>query len=406
MSMVFDDNMSEAVENMQKEKSSVLTKGEVRKNRVERNSGIELLKIFAIFLVVISHVTQTLTNLNTYVPFQDYVLNLSHATTDLQQLILTMLQYSGILGNALFFTCSAWFMLDCNTNNKRKILQVLMDIWMSSIIILVIVLILRGGQIDEKLLLRQLFPTTFGNNWYMTCYLLFYLLYPSLNFVLRNMDQKLLLRTCVILTILYMGLNYIAEIFFFPSTLILWVTFYFVIAYMKRYLLHSVNRLKVNLILLLIGVIGNCGIICVTNFLGLKIDFFADQLLHWNRNSSPFILLTAIALFNIFRNMHFQSTLINYISGFSFLIYIIHENQLLRTYYRPLLWNFIYETYGYEHLLLWTLVLVLIVFLFGFCCSLFYKLTFQRVTVCACNWCYPRFTKAWNGIENILLKAR
>ena len=404
--MVFDDDMSEAVEKMQKEKSSVLTNGTVRKNKVERNSGIELLKILAIFLVVISHVTQTLTDLNTYVPFDDYILNLSHATTDLQQLILTMLRYSGILGNTLFFICSAWFMLDSNTNNKRKILQVLMDVWMISIGILVIVLILRGGQIDGKLFLRQLFPTTFGNNWYMTCYLLFCLLYPSLNFVLCNMNQKTLLRTCIILIVLYMGFNYIAEIFFFPSKLILWVTIYFAIAYMKRYLLHSVNRLKVNLILLLIGLLGNCGIICVTNFLGLRIEFFADQLLHWNRNCSPFILLTAIALFNIFRNMYFQSTLINSISGFSFLIYIIHENQLLRTYYRPLLWNFIYETYGYEHLLLWTLVLVLIVFLFGFCCSLFYKLTFQRVTVSACNWCYPRITKAWNGIENILLKAR
>lgn len=376
-----------------------------QKNGTERNSGIELLKIFAIFLVVVSHVTQTLTDLNVYIPFQDYVVNLSRATTDIQQLILTMLRYSGMLGNSLFFICSAWFMVDSKTNNKRKILQMLVDIWIISIGILVIVLVLRGGHISGKLFLKQLFPTTFGNNWYMTCYLLFCLLYPFLNFILRSMDQRALLRTCVILIILYIGLNYIEAIFFFPSRLILWVTIYFAIAYMKRYLLHSANSLKVNLILLLTGVVGNCGIICVTNFLGLRIEFFADQLLHWNNNCSPFLLLTAIALFNIFRKLYFQSALINYISGLSFLIYIIHENELLRTYYRPMLWNFVYETYGYGHILMWTLVLVLIVFLFGLCCGFLYKLTFQRVTIHACNWCYPRIAMAWKGIENILLKV-
>lgn len=109
-----------------------------RKNRDNRNSGIELLKIFAIFLIVVSHVVRTLSGTNTYISYQEYVINLSHATTDLQQLVATMIRYIGRLGNTLFFVCSAWFLLDSKRINKRKMLQILMDIWVISVGIFVI----------------------------------------------------------------------------------------------------------------------------------------------------------------------------------------------------------------------------------------------------------------------------
>ena len=39
-----------------------------------RRSGIELLKIVAILLIVISHATQTLSDQNIFISYQDYVL--------------------------------------------------------------------------------------------------------------------------------------------------------------------------------------------------------------------------------------------------------------------------------------------------------------------------------------------
>lgn len=139
----------------------------------ERNSGIELLKIFAILLIILSHVTLTLGSKNVLIEYQDYALDLGIATTNPQQLVLVILEYSGMLGNAIFFICSAWFLLDRKTINKEKWWFMLLEIWSVSIVILVVVNILRTGNIAAKLMIKSLFPTTFSLNWYMTCYLLF-----------------------------------------------------------------------------------------------------------------------------------------------------------------------------------------------------------------------------------------
>ena len=76
-----------------------------------------------IILIVISHVIQTLSDTNEYIPYQDYVVNLRIATTNIQCLVLSILRYSGALGNTIFFVCSAWYLLDSTKVNKRKILQ-------------------------------------------------------------------------------------------------------------------------------------------------------------------------------------------------------------------------------------------------------------------------------------------
>lgn len=65
------------------------------------NSGEELLKVVAIILVIFSYVTYTLSSESIYVTNQECVLDLSSATTNIQQLILSILRY-GSIGNAIF----------------------------------------------------------------------------------------------------------------------------------------------------------------------------------------------------------------------------------------------------------------------------------------------------------------
>ena len=79
-------------------------------DRNARDSGIELLKILAIFLIVISHVAQTLTSENPYITYNGYIVDISHATTNIQHLILVCFRTFGPLGNSIFFVCSTWFL--------------------------------------------------------------------------------------------------------------------------------------------------------------------------------------------------------------------------------------------------------------------------------------------------------
>ena len=173
---------------------------------------------------------------------------------------------------------------------------------------------------------------------------------------------------------------------------------------MKFYLVDISNNIKLNIGIFSIGFLGNYGIVLLTNILGIHMDIFSDKLLRWNSNCSPFILLMVIGLFNIARNIHFENKAVNYVSGLSLLIYIIHENMLLRSYYRPLMWQYVHMNMGYNHIILWTFVIALIIFLFGFVTSAIYKCTIQKLVTKTGDMIYPKLCSAYARVQNALLK--
>ena len=378
----------------------------LKQNRLvkKRDSGIELLKIVGIILIVISHVVQTLHLNNDYITIKDYILDISTATRNIQQLILTILRYGGALGNSIFFICSAWFLLDNDKVDKKKILHMLMNVWVISITILIAVYIIRDGNLQIELIIKQLLPTTFQNNWYITCYLLFYPLHPFLNRLIKSVEQKTLLKITLTLLFLYVCVNYVYSGSFFSSQIILWITLYFAIAYMKYYLVDLSNSVKFNILMFGVGFVGNIGVVCLTNFLGLHFEFFSNQLLRWNTNCSPFLLLIAISMLNLARSIRFKNNIVNYISSLSLFIYIIHENFLLRTFYRPQMWNYVYNQFGYKYILIWTFVLVVIVFSFGLITSIIYRNTIEKIVTIICDWLYQILQKIYKKFESNILK--
>ena len=152
---------------------NTLPKDNLKLNAKPRQSGIELLKVVAIFLIVISHVVQTLVEgpapwgISIYGP-------LTNATT----FTLGLLFYCGALGNLIFFSCSVWFLLDKSRTNYEKVIRMILDIFVISILWLVPVLLWKQGEISSDLVLRSCFPTYFENNWYMTSYILFLFCLP------------------------------------------------------------------------------------------------------------------------------------------------------------------------------------------------------------------------------------
>lgn len=344
-----------------------------------RDSGVELLKIIAIILIVISHVVLTLTTEYEYISYSDYLLDCTHATTNITILLLAVMRHFGALGNWIFFVASAWFLLDSAKASGKKIMEMLLDIWVISVLILGMTLLIRG-EVSDKLFVFSLFPTLFANNWYLTCYLLFYPIHPYLNRLISAMTQKEHLKMISVLTVLYIGFNFIESRFFFPNMLLLWISVYLIVAYIKRYCMELYSSTKVNGILLLCGVAGAVGVVVLTDLLGLKIAALSDQLLRWVSNFNLFLILIAIAAFGLARNNHFKNKRVNHIAKCAMLIYIIHENILLRTYARPYLWHCIFDRYGYAHLFLWVFLYAAVWLLAALALSLLYEKSIQKIT--------------------------
>ena len=372
--------------------------------KAPRESGIELVKIIAIFLIVISHVVRTLCVGNSYISYQDYVLNLYAATTNVQYFLLILFRHLGVLGNTVFFVSSAWFLLRSSRFKKAKWLFMLVEIWVISVSILIVTYLITGGSISGELILKSFFPTLFSNNWYLTCYLLFYPIHPLLNTVIRSLDKRHLFRFSTALFTLYCVFGFLSDSWFFSSLIILWITFYFVMAYIQLYLVDFSNDPKKNALLFLFGLVGFIGLPALTNYLGLRIPFLRNQMLRWSTSSNPFLIAMAIAMFNIARNIHFRSGAVNYIAGLSMLIYIIHENILLSNYFRPYIINLIYTNYGYDHIVLWVLFLSVGILLFGIVCSALYDKTLRPLVVKFCDWLYPVLRKGYLCIEKRLLE--
>ena len=344
-----------------------------------RDSGVEFLKIIAIILIVISHVVLTLTTEYEYIPYSDYLLDCTHATTNITILLLAVMRHFGALGNWIFFVASAWFLLDSTKASGKKIMEMLLDIWVISVLILGMTLLIRG-EVSGKLFVFSLFPTLFANNWYLTCYLLFYPIHPYLNRLIASMTQKEHLKAVSVLAVLYIGFNFIESRFFFPNMLLLWISVYLIVAYIKRYCMELYSSAKVNGILLLCGVAGAVGVVVLTDLLGLKIAALSDQLLRWVSNFNLFLILIAIAAFGLARNNHFKNKRVNHIAKCAMLIYIIHENILLRTYARPYLWHCVFNRYGYAHLFLWVFLYAAVWLLAALALSLLYEKSIQKIT--------------------------
>ena len=84
-----------------------------------RNSSIELLKIFAIIMIVFSHAMAAWPAGDKY-PYTviqqgGQYIDIWAATDNIQIIVTMIMKYLGQLGNVIFVSCSAWFLVEATT---------------------------------------------------------------------------------------------------------------------------------------------------------------------------------------------------------------------------------------------------------------------------------------------------
>ena len=373
-----------------------------------RRSGIELLKIFAMFAIVICHVTQTLGTPSAYFDDQSYVLDFAQPTTQWQYLILVILRHGGVFGNMVFFVCTAWYLQDSKRCDMKKWMFLLVEVWYVSIIVLLAVLIHRRGEVNGILVISSLLPTLHANSWYLTCYLLFYPIHPYLNIVIRAMGQRTLLRSSAALTAIYFGAVFLKpNLFLGAHPLILWLTIYLLVAYLKTYCASAMNDFGRNLSIFIIALL--CflaSILCLNNLAPIIMPVKEQQLLRFCSNSNPMILIMAISLFNIARVMKLQSRTINTVASLSMLIYLLHENVFMSAYYRPEFIRSICQNYGYDHILLIVLAASTGIYLFFAACAWLIQRALHSPMRRISDRLYTGLRQIFGRIEDRMIESR
>lgn len=100
----------------------------------------------------------------------------------------------------------------------------------------------------------------------------------------------------------------------------------------------------------------------------------------------------------------YRNKIINYVSGLSMFIYLIHENYLFRRYTRPAIWQYLYRNYGYSHVVMLDIAFAVILFLLSVVVSSIYKETLQRFVIKISNKLFLILARIYNYIENLMMK--
>lgn len=348
-------------------------------NNNKRESSIELLKIFSIILIVVSHVTLTIGFKNDTVAFSEYIIPIGEATTDTTTLILSLFYQAGCIGNTIFFVCSCWFWVGKNKIQTNKIINTIMTVWILSVIFLCFYLILYPSEIAFSDIIKQLFPTIFANNWYMSNYILFLCIYPFINRFIECITKKEHLKIVIFTSSIWILGNYLKRDLFFPSLVLTWMSIYFLVSYLKLYCSKIIRNRKYGVLLLVCGVGGAILQVLITNFLGIYLNIFSNDILRWNSNSNPFYIMIAIGAMILSFQKSFYSNSINYIASLTMYIYLIHENYLFRNYSRPYIWQWIYDSYGYDKVIPIAIVFSIILFSVSSLIAIIYKETIQKL---------------------------
>ncbi len=343
-----------------------------------RQSGIELLKIIAIFLIVVSHVIQSIGQIS---PdnhlYNSNVINLCESTDNPQYLIMALIWNFVMYGVDIFFVSSAWF-LSRNIGFKiSKLFRLVVNTWIISFIYLSVYL-LSGVHVSGKLIIKSLLPNLFANNWFVSCYIIIYAIHPLLNIICEHIDRSLH-GILVIAGLAYCLITYISEYLLFYSKLIIVVIIYISVSYIRKYMLNYSENKRMNTALFLSALVLNVSIILLINAAGNRYAFADGLLMHSNVIQNPFIIIMAITSFNIFKQIKIRSRIINYLSSLTLFIYLIHENILFRTYSKPAIWNSLLTKYGYGNILICSLSFAFVLFISSVILSALYDISFNRL---------------------------
>lgn len=355
----------------------------------ERNSNFELLRIIAMFMIVLLH--------SVYFGVQ---FKFHGGGTFNEFFSIFIGAFCGGVGNYLFVFISAWFLCEEPFSLKR-LLKIWKQVLFYSIIIGVFFFIKKIptiGFYDRDLydsvgffnaakpigkidLIRSFLPVLMGNNWFATCYIVFCLFIPILNDLTSVIERKKHFYLIAVMAILGTVVSFVpGQGMLHPSNLYYFITAYFIASYIKKYnppiFNNSVKNILIGFLMCVFCGLWNCAL----NYFSESykaVDFFKEWLLLGNINKFP-ILLASVFIFCGFVKMKpFSNRIINLIASTTFGVYLIHVNGFLKIFiwHKILLCDSFADSPAYPLYLLASSLIVFIV------CSLIDLFIRQPLTV-------------------------
>lgn len=282
----------------------------------ERKSNFELLRIVAMFCIVLGH---SMTH--------GTLLNMSSDLSLIQFITFRFLAYSGKIGVYLFILISGYFMI-YSTINVKKVIKLWLSVFFWSVFLTIFV----GNIVSHpscKEFALSFFPIISNRYWFVSTYVFLYFLIPIINKALLALNVRLEI------FLIFLGIMIIfPSSYLYGSNVNSWLlsfcfTYSFGAIIRKRQLLKDKRIRMVGIAILLLGL--------VCNFINtIVITLIRNSSLNLNKLSSflqqetLFCLFVAIGLFILLGLKTIPyNRFINAIASTTFGIYLIHDNNFV-----------------------------------------------------------------------------
>lgn len=220
----------------------------------------------------------------------------------------------GDLGVSCFILISGYFGV---TFKKRKFIKIC---YLTTLYAMLATFANNGFSWNNRLIMDIfIIPRYF--NWYITCYLVLMLVSSPLNRFCSSMEkstfQKLLLCLFVMFSIFPMMASATDSLVNYSGQCISSFVFTYLIGrYIRLYKDHNYSKGHMLLVFLMMTTV-------MTSLMILSVHFSKLRIIPVTSNYSPFILVSSISIFYLFKSFKFKSKAINYISASVLSVYLL-----------------------------------------------------------------------------------
>ena len=275
-----------------------------------RNSNLELYRVIVMILIVAHHyfVNSGLVEFTAEDPFS------------WKSIYLYLFGMWGKTGINCFVLITGYFM--CTSNiTLQKLCKLLLEVYLYKVLIFILFWICGYETLNMQSLIRLALPVSSVADNFTGCFILFWLLIPFLNVMIKNMSQKQHLYLLVLTLTIYVLLPLLPFNRVVMNYVMWFIVLYFISSYIRLYNIKLFsNRTWGGLTLLLIVLSMSSVIAC------LKLDLNP----YWFVSDSNAILavLVGISSFMFFKDVRIPySKFINTLGVSTFGVLLIHANS-------------------------------------------------------------------------------
>lgn len=303
-----------------------------------RQSNFELLRIFAMLMIVAHHFS-----VHSGFDFNssDFLL--------INKLWIIFIQIGGKIGVDVFVLISGYFLITAKLPKKNKAIKLWLQIFSYSFLLFWIFTLTGLQPYSTRELIYHCFPIIFGKWWFASSYFILYLVAPYLNKMLNSLDKNSYKKMLLLFGILWCVVPTLTG-WTVESNNLLWFIFLYSLAGYIR--IYGVNIKASGFMCILLS-------FCVTiftflavaacNYYSNRVPFLRDYTTWFYDMNSLFILLISALLFIGFSKLNIKANrIINVIASATFGVYLIHDNR----YVRAILWSRIFHTTAYSNRLM------------------------------------------------------